>query len=270
MASKGTLRLQSGRSEWSMLCDVRWGILEPAFIRGLGKRRELRDRHARLGENVDHFVSLCQKIVRYYAPVTTPPDSFGAYDGRRVAFGEAPQSRQPGSEIFGQSVIGVVAKAFVAPAFVGRRPCRLTSSQSAQFLDVLIADLKSRKAVHQCLDVELRVASRSGHGSDVDDEVRSCCTQQFSKFLDRSGRMSDREDAMVHFTCPTSNVLARSGFLSIVREESGAGFADVGHVCCSYRSQGCMGVVHLDRAHHDLGFPPPIRRPTAIRRWTEE
>ena len=90
----------------------------------------------------------------------------------RCSTAPLPESRQARGEGRRQGVVRIVPKAAYPPIGIGRglSAARL-SPETAEFGDMLVADLPRRQRFWEALLIELRVGARSRHRSHVDNEI---------------------------------------------------------------------------------------------------
>ena len=133
--------------------------------------------------------SATDQVVGDERAVAAPGQRFRAHDDCGARLSELLEPGDPGPERFGLHVIGVPAKAGIAPTGVsGIRQWGTASSQRRQRL---ILDSNGRQALLERLGVEMRMSSRKGESPHVYENLDLMGLQEFRKCLDRVGRMAD-------------------------------------------------------------------------------
>ena len=95
-------------------------------------------------------------------------------------------------ELWCQSIIGIVLKSPDSPEIIARktRP-ELPASQSTEFCDVSIIDLKRAEAIGKRLAIKLGVGIGTRYVPDVNDDLDFVCAQHFDKIQQRACGMSN-------------------------------------------------------------------------------
>lgn len=156
-----------------------------------GAGRQARLINMRFPKDMHHAVTAGEQIVGDNPPVTAPPDGFGAHDCAYAPMAQFAKPRQAPSEGRGQCIIRVVPKAAHPPIEIGRRlrAARL-SPKTTKFGDMFIAYSPTRQFIRDGLQIELRIGVRSGHRSDICNQVYARSLEQIDKLVDRPGRMT--------------------------------------------------------------------------------
>src|SRR5262249_19596098 len=127
--------------------------------------------------------------------MAAPRNGFRTHDGRALRAAHCHKPFKPMREFFGLHVIGVTAKARIAPSGVGRVWSRM--AQTAQRTERCVSDTTNLQRSSQRIGVELRVMARSWHRPDIDQTFDAVGFEQRDECIERQGRMSDREYRMV-------------------------------------------------------------------------
>jgi len=102
-------------------------------------------------------------------------------------------------ELWCQSIIGIVLKSSDPPETITRRNRpELLTSQSTEFCDVSIVDLKRTEAIGKGLAVKLRVGIGTRYVPDVDDDLDFVCAQHFDKIQQCTCGMSNGKKVIGH------------------------------------------------------------------------
>src|SRR5262249_48274407 len=109
------------------------------------RRRRLRSFDVISSENVEHFLSGGEQIVRDDSAMASPPNGLCAHDGASLGMAQFTQPRQPGRKLFAHRVIGEIVKAGILPKGIQSGwHGRAWGSQTAKLSHVLIIDVKLR------------------------------------------------------------------------------------------------------------------------------
>jgi ABC-2 type transport system ATP-binding protein len=130
--------------------------------------------------------------VGQHSAVASPPERFGAHHrGGRVQR-RLDEPRHHVAELDRLHVVGVAAKPGRSECDVARAECGL--SPTAELLAPHILDPVALQGVRERVLPEVRMLSRGGRGSNVDQAVHVLARQKGEESLDAPGAMTDRED----------------------------------------------------------------------------
>src|SRR5690606_17398638 len=129
------------------------------------ERRELVVTIAGPGQDLDHRDLPHVQRVGHQRAMTAPWNGLGAHDRGAGVAADLHQVVDRVVERVGLHVVGVAAKALVAPAGVGRILARMP--QAAQFGHRNVIDADGCKAAAQYVGVELGIVARARHGAYV-------------------------------------------------------------------------------------------------------
>jgi len=132
---------------------------------------------------VDDALAGADQIIGNDAPVTAPPQNFGAH---RHGASRTPQFSQP----FENSPETITRR---------NRP-ELLTSQSTKFCDVSIIDLKETEAIGKGFAVKLGVGIGTRYVPDVDDDLDFVCAQHFDEIQQCASGMSNGKKAVGHLS----------------------------------------------------------------------
>ena len=131
--------------------------------------------------------------------MAAPRNSFRAHDGCALRAAQRRKLSEPTRKFFGLHVVGVTAKARIAPSGVGGIGPRM--AQTAQRAQRHVFDTLRSQCDSQRVAVELRVMARARHSPDIDEAFDALAFEQRNELIERQSRMSDREYRMVGPVC---------------------------------------------------------------------
>jgi len=165
-----------------------------------GVRRRLGRRH-----DVAHLQTPHDERVGNQLPVALPPLRFGAHDRDKAICGKGKQCVERLREFAGLHVVGIASKTRLAPSTVRRIATRLAETPESR--EMSIDNSVRWQRGFERLAREMRMTSRPRNRADVGQAGRSVPVQQEEEFVQRTGRMSHRQDAgRAHPTATTSSV----------------------------------------------------------------
>src|SRR6266704_1325071 len=145
------------------------GVGERSILSALGGRREMGSRHVVRPENMEDGLPRADQVLGDEAPMAPPPQGFRAHDRASLRTAQLAQHDEAGMELVAHGVVGVVVKALVRPEGVhGRRDAYLSSPETSESGDVLIADRAGGQRPGKNVLVELRIRARARNGPNVD------------------------------------------------------------------------------------------------------
>src|SRR6266536_2631105 len=160
-----------------------------AFRSLAGGRRQFRGLDLSRAQNVEHGLARRNQIIGNDAPMTAPPNSFGAHDCDALVLAASSQPLQSGSERFGPGIIGVIAKAVVLPKVVGG--IGRAAAPAAELGKMLVCDAVPSELGRQRVEVELRIGPGARDGPHIRQQSCAGALQQGDEVGDRAGRMTD-------------------------------------------------------------------------------
>src|SRR5437667_8907797 len=170
------------------------GVGQRSILSALGGRREMGSRDIVRRENMEDGLPRADQVVGDEAPMALPPQGFRAHDRAALRTAQLAQHDEAGMELVAHGVVGVVVKALVRPEGVhGRRDVYLSSPETSESGDVLIADRAAGQRPGKHVLVELRIRARARNGPNVDDQPHLRARQQLDELGDRSGGVADGE-----------------------------------------------------------------------------
>jgi len=144
-----------------------------------------------LRQNLNHGHAAHTEGVRHKRTVASPRRRFSTHNGDVFLVAHLNERFKRDLKRLGLHVIGVPAKASVAPARIGR--IFAGAPQTAQRLHMYIFEMRHSQAASQGRAVELRIMARTGHPSDVDEAFDAIALKQGDEALDWQSRMADCE-----------------------------------------------------------------------------
>ena len=125
-------------------------------------------------------------------PVASPGNSFRAHQGDSLRRRQLKTLFEGILKLRRLHVVGIAAKARIAPSHVRRVLPRPT--ETAEPGHVRISDACALKRLGQLILPELRIVARLGDGADVNQPLYPVRGEQIKEFVDRTCRMPDGED----------------------------------------------------------------------------
>src|SRR3569623_3691574 len=155
-------------------------------------------------QDVKDLFALREQIIGDDAAVASPPPRFRAHDGATPLRAEFQKLLEALMEGLAPRVIGIIVEALVLPEAVELRIDALLGAQATKLGDVLVCNLEIGEAFRQPVAIILRVGTRARNGTHVHHKRHFGIVQQLDELIDRSRRMPNGEEGLVHdaTTCP--------------------------------------------------------------------
>lgn len=184
------LRAESCTEQRTLVAGLAW-VVHCAGRRNHGRCIQRMCVYAPLAQDMSNPGAAGHQCVRNQLPMAAPRHRLRAHQCRCSRLCRVQHLPERRLEAGAVHVIGICTKAFVPPEQVVRRP--FARPPPAQIRQVRVPDPQAAQRSTQIFSIELRLPARAWKTANVQDQVDSGRTQQCGEFIERPGRVPDRE-----------------------------------------------------------------------------